>query len=396
MRENFSVQGNIKQWMQISKAAFRDIGATSIVQDPRYARISAKLQDGRHIILNIRRKGDDRLLMEFDASDSELIGTFKSAAASLYRQAARAARTASSSAKEAAVQAARDRKLAQETALAAQQALAARARAEQAQEAARQNAARQTAPETGTSAGSGQYPDHVDQNGHADYTPDSQPADDDSMSFTQAYTPDEYDFIEETQYIPEVDAASDRTSRSGQSGDESTDSLVTKFNHYGNKMWLIWLMLFVLPPLGLFMLWYFKRQKLVPRIITTVVMFLYMLLIWVSFFGVDTGLNKTTIQQWYNNIQYSITRSTGGGSTSESTVTPTEKTDTTSTTTAASATTTDTSSTAASSSGSSDSSTSGASGFNLDLSGLENLTNIDLSQYGVDLSSLSGLFGNSQ
>ena len=138
MRENFSVQGTIPQWLRISQEAFRNIGASEIVQDPKYARIAARMPDGSRVILNMRRRDNGRLLLEFDATGSDLIGTFKSAAAAVYRQSLKTAKSSAPNARTPAQQAARDRHLAQQTKLEAQEALAARARQEEEIERTRQ------------------------------------------------------------------------------------------------------------------------------------------------------------------------------------------------------------------------------------------------------------------
>ena len=66
--------------------------------------------------------------------------------------------------------------------------------------------------------------------------------------------------------------------------------------HFRNK-WLIILMLILLPPFGIFLMYYHRQFSFITRFLLTVITVLYFMLIWVGFLGVDTGVNKASIMQ---------------------------------------------------------------------------------------------------
>lgn len=72
--------------------------------------------------------------------------------------------------------------------------------------------------------------------------------------------------------------------------------------------WFILLMLVLIPPLGIFLMYYFKKFSLIPRILLTVLAVFYTLLIWLGFFGINTGINQETVNSWIQNGQSQITR----------------------------------------------------------------------------------------
>lgn len=397
MRENFSVKGSLHQWLKISIEALKHIGASRITQDPKYARLMADFPDGTYLLLNMRRKENNRILLEFDASSSNLIGRYKSAAAKIYR----ANETAERNRQERRFQQEAERRAeqinqqprttqttrtnrpsmstevmshgqqtkpvsnrqmpskspsalrndveslneqgfatsipssarlqnrpAQNVSAAAsapvsqptpvQQATAQRPAAEPIVAQESQAPAVQTETPSSAPRRSGMRKRRDQEINLADFD-----RTEDEKSFTQMYEPDENDFIEQTQYINMVNPDGTPVNPN-----DKTEMLLHKFRQYGNQMWLIWLMLIVLPPLGLFMLWYFKRMKMPVRIVTSVVIFLYMILIWLSFFGIDTGFNKTSIQAWYDDARESITGFFKSATGNDSTVKPTDRSDT--------------------------------------------------------------------
>ena len=74
------------------------------------------------------------------------------------------------------------------------------------------------------------------------------------------------------------------------------------------KTWFVILALILVPPLGIFLLFFCRKFRLIPRIVTAFVALMYTLLIWVGFFGVNTGFNRDTINMWYKDAQSQITR----------------------------------------------------------------------------------------
>ncbi|MEG0379962.1 MAG: hypothetical protein RR614_15895 [Eubacterium sp.] len=67
-------------------------------------------------------------------------------------------------------------------------------------------------------------------------------------------------------------------------------------------------MLILIPPLGIFLMYFYKKFGLFPRILLTILAVLYTLLIWLGFFGINTGVNQESINQWTQNVQSQITR----------------------------------------------------------------------------------------
>lgn len=74
------------------------------------------------------------------------------------------------------------------------------------------------------------------------------------------------------------------------------------------RTWFILLMLVLVPPLGIFLMYYYKKFGLIPRILVTLIAILYTLLIWLGLFGINTGINQETINSWIQNGQSQITR----------------------------------------------------------------------------------------
>lgn len=74
------------------------------------------------------------------------------------------------------------------------------------------------------------------------------------------------------------------------------------------RTWFILLMLVLIPPLGIFLMYCYKKFGLIPRILLTLLAVLYTLLIWLGLFGINTGINQETINSWIQNGQSQITR----------------------------------------------------------------------------------------
>ncbi|MEG0075640.1 MAG: VanZ family protein [Eubacterium sp.] len=105
---------------------------------------------------------------------------------------------------------------------------------------------------------------------------------------------------------------SGRSKRSKDHGSKSFN--MPSLSHFKNKRsllsrtWFILLMLLLIPPFGIFLMFYFKRFKIFPRLLITLVAILYTLLIWLSFFGIDTGVNQKSIEKWMTSMQSQVTR----------------------------------------------------------------------------------------
>lgn len=138
------------------------------------------------------------------------------------------------------------------------------------------------------------------------YEPETSEAPEEQVPDVPEYEAEEGDFVENTQYLPQDTVSMNTYHRAVDHAQQL--SFKMKFEKYCNKLWFIWLMLIVLPPFGIFLIWYFRRMRIFNRLLVSVVAVLYLLLIWIGFFGIDTGLNKETIQKFYNDQQYRITR----------------------------------------------------------------------------------------
>lgn len=245
MRENLSAPGTVSEWVKISKQALENLNYHNIVQDPLYARLSARYGYDDYIIVNIRNKEDNRVLLEFDVSSPKMIQQFKTASAQIIRQ--------------------------------------------------MQNEYERKEEEK-------KYGKIPTQNASLNYQDDY---DDDEDDFTiPDYEAEEGDFIERTRYLPDDTLML----REFDQEDSPYDDIKRKSRRLIKKPWFTWVMLFVFPPVGLFLLWYNHKFKVLPRILVSIGFFLYFVLVWVGFFGIDTGFNKENIQRFYNNQQYRITR----------------------------------------------------------------------------------------
>lgn len=246
MRENLSAPGNISDWLDISKEALINLNYYNITQDPQYARLSARYGYDDYILVNIRTKDPEHVLLEFDVSSPKMIQQFKTASAQLIRQ--------------------------------KQQEFRNKQESESLGPAPSYNA-----PEV------------------------ENLMEDDSSAYTVPdYQAEDGDYIERTRYFPD-DTLQLKEYRKELDRLES-DSLKHQFRQRFDKLWIILLSLVLVPPLGIFLLWYFHRTKIITRILLTVVAFLYFVLIWIGFFGIDTGFNRESIQMFYTNQQYKITR----------------------------------------------------------------------------------------
>lgn len=74
------------------------------------------------------------------------------------------------------------------------------------------------------------------------------------------------------------------------------------------KTWLIILCLIIIPPFGIFLLYYFHKFSLKGRIIMTIVGVIYTLFVWVGFFGVNTGIDGNTFSTFIDTKRSEITR----------------------------------------------------------------------------------------
>lgn len=258
MRENLSAPGTVSDWLNISKKAFQNLDYHDITQDPKYARLSARYGYDEYILVNIRNKDENRVLLEFDVSSPKMIQQFKTASAQIVRQQQKK--------REQRIE---EKKFGKAPTYHINSDL------------------KEKQVDTSNNINSANIVETI-----KDTVPD--------------YEAEEGDYIERTRSLPD-DTLMFREYREDLDRLES-DSLRYKFRHYFNKLWLILLLLVVCPPIGIFLLWYFHRLKIFTRILVTIFTFLYFALIWVGFFGIDTGLNKESIQMFYNNQQYKITR----------------------------------------------------------------------------------------
>ncbi len=72
------------------------------------------------------------------------------------------------------------------------------------------------------------------------------------------------------------------------------------------KKWFRILMLFVLPPYGIYIMHHQKRFNFFMRWVMTLLFVCYFLFVWLGFFGVNTGLNSERINGWSQEIGQSV------------------------------------------------------------------------------------------
>ena len=72
------------------------------------------------------------------------------------------------------------------------------------------------------------------------------------------------------------------------------------------KKWFRILMLFVLPPYGIYIMHHQKRFNFFMRWLMTLIFVCYFLFIWLGFFGVNTGLNSERINSWTQGISQTV------------------------------------------------------------------------------------------
>lgn len=255
MRENLSAPGTVVEWLQITKQALKNLDYHNITQDPRYARLSARYGYDDYIIVNIRSKSEDRVLLEFEVSSPKMVQQFKTASAQIVRQMQNEYKQKQEEAKYGPIQSPKP------------------------------------------------------------YVP--QPSEPKTVfpsedTAVPAYEAEEGDYIERTRFLPDETL----TLKKYHEGIDryETEKFKHKFEFWFNRFWVIWLMLFLLPPFGIFLIWYFHRMRIVTRVIVSVLFFLYFVLIWIGFFGIDTGFDREALQRFYLDQQYRITRIFNGQS----------------------------------------------------------------------------------
>ncbi|MGN0193757.1 MAG: hypothetical protein ACI39G_01405 [Pseudoramibacter sp.] len=78
-----------------------------------------------------------------------------------------------------------------------------------------------------------------------------------------------------------------------------------KWEALTEKTWFLILMLALFPPLGLYLIWHYKRFSGGKRVLATVLGIAYFLFIWLGFIGVNTGINSQTFTSLKNKQQQS-------------------------------------------------------------------------------------------
>ena len=215
MRENLSAPGTVSDWLKITPKAYQNLNYYNITRDKKFARISARYGYDDYIVLNIRSKDKNHVLLEFDVSNPNMISQFKTASAQIIRKI--------------------------------------------------QNNYRERQQEI-------EYGPAPVENVSAP-TPDVYVPQDVT---SDKYVAEEGDYIEQTRILPDDTLQLKQFRKDLDKLEE--DSFRHKFRKIFNKLWVIWLMLIVLPPFGIFLIWYFKRMSLFSRIILSALSFLYFFL----------------------------------------------------------------------------------------------------------------------
>lgn len=92
------------------------------------------------------------------------------------------------------------------------------------------------------------------------------------------------------------------------SDEEETEEPATfreKWEALTEKTWFLILMLVLFPPLGIYLIWHYKRFNGGKRVLATVLGVAYFLFIWLGFIGVNTGINRQTFTSLKNKHQQS-------------------------------------------------------------------------------------------
>lgn len=119
-----------------------------------------------------------------------------------------------------------------------------------------------------------------------------------------------------------------------------------KWEALTEKTWFLLLMLVVFPPLGLYLIWHYRRWTGGKRVLATAIGLLYFLFVWLGFLGVNTGINRDTFtslrsrtsQSTGSNVQNTPDTSSDSTDTSNSTDSTTSDSATDSTTNSADST----------------------------------------------------------
>ena len=80
-----------------------------------------------------------------------------------------------------------------------------------------------------------------------------------------------------------------------------------KYEALSEKTWFLILMLAVFPPLGLYLIWHYRRWTGGRRVLATAIGVAYFLFVWLGFLGVNTGINRDT----FTNLRSQTSQSTG-------------------------------------------------------------------------------------
>lgn len=123
-----------------------------------------------------------------------------------------------------------------------------------------------------------------------------------------------------------------------------------KWETLTEKTWFLLLMLVVFPPLGLYLIWHYRRWTGGKRVLATAIGLLYFLFVWLGFLGVNTGINRDTFtslrsrtsQSTGSNVQNTPDTSSDSTDTSNSTDSTTSDSTTDSTTNSADSTSSNT------------------------------------------------------
>lgn len=123
---------------------------------------------------------------------------------------------------------------------------------------------------------------------------------------------------------------------------EPPQTFKEKWEALTEKTWFLILMLAVFPPLGLYLIWHYRRWTGGRRVLATAIGVVYFLFIWLGFLGVNTGINRNT----FSNLRSQTSQSTGSN-VQDTPDTSSDSTDTSDSTDAAASDTTNSSDTTA-------------------------------------------------
>lgn len=281
MRENLSAPGEFKQWFDGCLYALRKGDFTGIQADNR-GRITADYGADR-LAVSLYEKGAGRIYLSIESTSADVLNWFKTCVTNVMLHPQQGFR-------EGLSQSAYNKRRQQVKRPATPQQASRQmadyepTRAFSPYDEARQRHEEQTRMrEQARNRAANPYGNAYDD------TADYQDAYADEGYANQPYNDDTAVLEEEAPYD---DAYTDAYNETSMTAEPQT--FREKFDTLCRKKWFVVLMVFVLPPFGIYLIWRGHQPKSFLRILATAGALAYFLFIWLGFLGVNTGINRQT------------------------------------------------------------------------------------------------------